>query len=139
MNPKVPRFEPEVIAAASRRWHGDDEKVATTSIKCLDVDGVQVSSRYGKAAEYDIMAAMVLGVEAGLRTLIETIWCDSKACACYSVTLRSCTAAQAKDISYQLEEACISLSGGHNGIDISGERGGYIVLDPNWGWGDVES
>ncbi len=136
---KVPRFEPEVIAAAVQKRHGDDEKVATTSITALEVEGVQLTSRYNKADEYDAMTALVLGVEARLRVFIESIWCDSKACACYSIQLRPCTTGQANDVSRQLEAACIARLGGHNGMDISGANGGYIVLDPNWGWEDEES
>ncbi len=61
--PVIPKFEPEIVAAiAKRKYHGDSEKVATTSIKALDVHGVSLRSRYDKAHEYAEMAAMVEGV-----------------------------------------------------------------------------
>jgi len=76
--PVVPRFEPEVVASAARKkWRGDDEKVATTSVSNLVVDGVVISSRYGKAHEFDCMAGMVRSTDEALRSLVESLWCDS--------------------------------------------------------------
>jgi len=130
---RIPRFEPEVIASAARKnWRGDDEKVATTSIKHLDLDGVTISSRYDKADEYEMMASMIEGVAPHLRSLIESLWCDSKATACYSVTLRPCSLAQAREIGRQLEEACLKYGSGHNGITVEGTRGRSLDIDPNW-------
>jgi hypothetical protein len=129
---KVPRFEPEVIAAAANKQAIGDEKVATTSLKSLDIDGVSLSSRYGKAGEYDAMAAMIEGVSPELRCLIESVWCDSNAGACYSVTLKSCTRSQARDVADALEASCVKRNGGHNGMGFSGPAGGSLDLDPYW-------
>lgn len=135
----VPRFEPEVVAAeAKKKWHGDLEKVPTTSLKALDVHGVHLSSRYDKAREYEIMAAMVEGVSPELRRLIDNIFCDSKANDCYTVCLNPCTKANARRIAQQMEAACMLHGGGHNGITFEGAQGGYLDLDPRWPWGDDE-
>ncbi len=132
-SPIIPEFEPEIVAAiAKRKYHGDSEKVATTSIKALDVHGVSLSSRYDKAHEYAEMAAMVEGVLPELRGHIESIWCDSKANACYSVWLSQCTKDQAREIGAQIEAACIAHGGGHNGIAIQGPNSVGFDLDPWW-------
>lgn len=96
---KTPVHEPEVIQAATRKQpFGDDEKVPTTALKGLEVHGAFLSSRYDKAHELEAMAWMVEGVEPDLRQYIENIWCDSKATACYSVTLKECDDETAKEI-----------------------------------------
>ena len=133
MKPAIPKFEPEIVAAiATQKYDGDSEKVATTSIRALDVHGVCLSSRYNKAHEYEVMSTMVQGVLPELTELIESIWCDSKANACYSVFLLSCTKEQARDIGEQIEAACIAHGGGHNGISIQGPNSVGFDLDPWW-------
>lgn len=129
----TPRFEPEVVIVAARKSpRGDDEKVPTTSLKGTNINGVYLSSRYGKAHELDAMANLVDGVGPELHCFIDTIWCDSQALCCYSVTLNPCTRAQAKEIANQIHEACIKHNGGYNGIDIQGAAGGNLYFDPSW-------
>ena len=131
--PVVPRFEPEVVASAARKtWRGDDEKVATTSVSSLIVDGVAITSRYDKAHEFDCMAAMVRSIDKTMRSLVEGLWCDSKANACFIANLKSCSTSQARRIAEQLEEGCIRHQGGHNGIVVEGVNGGSLVVDPYW-------
>jgi hypothetical protein len=130
--PPIPRHDPETIAAAARAWRGDTEKVATTSVKGVQVDGVALSSRYDKAEEYEVMVAMVDGVAPELRSKIASVFCDSKAQACYSVELRPCSRRQAEAIAQHLGSAANRLQGGHNGIYLNGPAGGSIVVDPGW-------
>jgi hypothetical protein len=126
--PPIPRHEPETIAAAARRRHGDAEKVATTAVKNVELDGVALCSRYDKAAEYEAMIAMVEMVPPDLRTKIMTIFCDSKAEACYSVELHPCSRRDAEIIAHALGVG----AKGHNGIYVSGAAGGEITLYPGW-------
>ena len=113
----VPRFESSAVKAeAMRNWGGNHEKVATTPVTNFEVDGVSITSRYDKAHEFDSMAGMVKGVNEELRSLIESMWCDSKANACYSVKLRACSREQARAIAAQLDRDCREHDGGHNGI-----------------------
>jgi hypothetical protein len=86
----IPRFEPEVVEAeARRRWHGDDEKVATTAVKVLVVRGVEITSRYQKADELELMGRIIDAMPPCVSARIESVWCDSKACHCYSITLKA--------------------------------------------------
>lgn len=130
--PPIPRHEPETIAAAARQWRGDTEKVPTTSVKGVEVEGVALSSRYDKADEYEAMVSMVETVSAILRKKIKTIFCDSKAQCCYSVELHPCSQREAEEIAYQLSHGANERHGGHNGIYVSGAAGGQIVVDPGW-------
>ena len=134
MRPEVvPRFELSMVEAEARRkWRGNREKVATTPATHLEVDGVSITSRYDKAHEFDSMAGMVKGVAEELRSLIESIWCDSQANACYSVKLRACSREQARIIAEQLDRDCREHDGGHNGIWLEGAAGGQLVVNPWW-------
>jgi hypothetical protein len=137
--PIVPRFEPEQIAAeAKARWHGDDEKVATTSLRRMVFEGIDLSSRYDKAGEYEVMLDMVEGLPFSLRKKVESIFCDSKAGLCFSVNLRQCSLADAKAISKNLDRACMRSAKWHNGIYISGKAGGNIEIGADFDLDDFE-
>lgn len=130
---QIPRHEPEVIEAEARKtWRGDTEKVATTSLKSLDVHGVTLSSRYEKAHELEAMAKMVDGVDPAHRLSIKSIWCDSKVGFCYSVTLADCSELIGRAIAHQLDMTCRERNEGHNGISIEWNRGIDIDRDPWW-------
>lgn len=130
--PPIPRHEPEAVAAAARAWRGDTEKVPTTSVKGVDIDGVALCSRYGKAHEYEAMVFMVEAVSKDLRAKINSVFCDSKAECCYAVELRPCSRAEAEEIGHQLAHAANERHGGHNGIYLNGAAGGEIFIDPGW-------
>lgn len=131
--PAVPRFTDAAIQAeADLNYHGHCDKVSTTPATLLKVGAVEISSRYNKAEEFDSMAGMVNGLEERHRRLVESIWCDSKMTAYYSVKLKSCTWRQAREIAGQLEQDCCKHDGGHNGIYIEGEDGSHLFLDPIW-------
>lgn len=130
--PVVPRLELAAIEAEAKKRRGDHEKVATTPIRKMDVEGVSIASRYNKADEFDSMAGMVRGVNEHLRPLIKSIFCDSKATATYSIELKPCSHRQARAIADQLDEDCRKHDGGHNGIYVEGASGGRLDVDPWW-------
>src|SRR3954463_7017659 len=114
MKRPIPVREPEVIAADAKRYRGDDEKVATTSIQRAVLDGIEITSRYQKAHELETMIRMLENVRPEWRRQIASMWCDSKAGACYEVHLRRWDENLAQAIGRSLEQA----SGGHNGIYV---------------------
>jgi hypothetical protein len=131
--PIIPRFEPEIVACeARRRYFGDDEKAATTSIKSLEFEGVLLSSRYDKADEYEYMVAIVEGVSCELRRFIDSVFCDSKCSYNYIIQLKSCSRSQARAIASEIEASCLLKQGGHNGISLEGRAGGSLFIDPDW-------
>jgi len=130
---RIPRREPEVVKAeAKSRYFGDEEKVPTTSLTELVVEGVILSSRYGKADELELMSSVVRALPAELVALIYSIWCDSKACACYSVSLNRCAPDQSEILAEQLDYWFCELSSGHNGISLNGPVGTSRYIDCNW-------
>jgi hypothetical protein len=64
----IPRREPELIEAEARQFYrGDTEKVATTSLQSVTARGVEITSRYNKAEEFELMAKMVNALPASRR------------------------------------------------------------------------
>lgn len=134
--PVVPRFEPEVVQAIANKKHPvDREKVATTALSCFSAHGVGLSSRWNKAEELQQMAQMLEGVSAPFRQIIESIYCDSKAEAVFTIILKQCDKEDAEIAVEQFAAACRRRIGGHNGITASGS-GFSLDLDPDWYWGD---
>jgi hypothetical protein len=54
----IPRLTPDVIEAEAKKCY-DREKVATTSIKCLVVSGVEITSRWARAEDYELMVKIM--------------------------------------------------------------------------------
>jgi hypothetical protein len=124
----VPQHEPEVVAAgAAKDWRGK-ERVATTALTVLTVHGVELSSQWNKAEELRAMAKMVDGLHPRLLAKVESIWCNSSACAAYIVMLRECSKREATWVVDGFEHVCR----GHNGISFLGKSGGSLFLDVNW-------
>jgi hypothetical protein len=130
MRPTIPRFEIEQILAEAKR-RGDGEKVSTTSLTEVQYGETTLSSRYGKAEEYETMLDMLEGVAPTLQSKIRLIWCDSKAGA-FSVSLNYCTVAEAKTIGSQLDQACLRSANWHNGIHIVGTAGRELYLSADF-------
>ena len=139
-NRAIPIHEPEVVAVEARKkWHGNAEKVATTSIKVLKIDGVEITSRYCRAHEFELMRDMVLALAPRWRAVMKSIFCDSKATDCFSVTMHRWDPSLAAEIGKQLENAALELNDGHNGITIAAPTktvfsaaGQFIDIHPSW-------
>ncbi len=106
--------------------------MATIAVKEVVIDGISLSSRYDKAAEYDAMVKMVEHVAPPLRPKLKSIFCDSKAQACYSADLHRCSTGEATEIGRQLALGARDAHGGHNGILLAGVTGKNIFVDPDW-------
>lgn len=78
------------------------------------------------------MQIMVDTLSDELLPFVESIWCDSKATATYSVVLLNCGEETARAIAGRLEIGCFKANGGHNGIYIQGNVGADCSLDPEW-------
>jgi hypothetical protein len=145
MTTVIPRHEPEIVAAGAARHYGDDEKVPTTSLEILTVRGVNITSRYQKADELELMRAVILALPSPFCGMVKSIWCDSKACCCYSVVLREWLSSRAFSSAAEIIGSCLETTlksmrpFGHNGIDISDARrfDRSIYLNPNWGDDDA--
>jgi hypothetical protein len=125
----VPTFEPEVITASIAKAHGDMDKVATTGIKVMVVDGVEISSRYNKAHEMEAMREMIQTLPREVSRIIRRFWCNSKAGNTYTVTIDD---RYPRNIAMAIGHALEEASGGHNGIWIENSKRQLGVIEPNW-------
>ncbi|QSR16041.1 hypothetical protein [Novosphingobium sp. KA1] len=90
--------------------------------------GVDLSSRYERETELAEMRQIVDALSPLLLSRIKEIWCDSKAGACYAVTMR----AGPWDDSFATGiHAAFMTQGGHNGISIQGAPR-EIFIEPEW-------
>jgi hypothetical protein len=127
---RIPHREPEVIQLeADRRWHGDPDKVPTTSLRSpLSVDGIAIISRYNNALEFETMVVMVWSLSPLCRALLKSIFCDSK-CGSYCVELRHWNEDVARIIGERLNAVLHDISsgpdGGHGGLWMSSPADGF--------------
>jgi len=134
----IPKREPELVEAeARRRWQGDPEKVATTTLNSLVVRGVKLSSRYGKAHEYVVMQKAVLELSSGLASAVVSIFCDSKTTCVYEVVVRywDDNGDIARQLGKELDSILLRLDGGHNGIWIkppASDPDALVLFNPHW-------
>jgi hypothetical protein len=128
------RSDAEVQAEADRKWHGDTEKVPTSPTGDFMVCGVRIVSRYRKAHEYEVMqnAFLTMRVCAACRANVVRVFCDSKACAVYTIALEEWDEHQAQCIGREFEAQIMQYSEGHNGIWIEAPGGGLFKMEPNW-------
>ena len=91
---------------------------------------IEVSSRYDCSNEIAIMKSVIDSIAITERLLFKKIWCDSKACAVYSVEM-----CEGFDVGAQfldkLDHAFRSAGGGHNGIFVT-QGGEEFYIDPYW-------
>lgn len=90
---------------------------------------VEVSSRYNDVNEVETMKAIIDGLSFSSRLQLHSIWCDSKACSCYSI--EACSGADLEPIKWELFDFLRNHSIGHNGVTIHSKQGD-VHLDPDW-------
>ncbi|RVT84561.1 hypothetical protein DXV76_12870 [Rhodobacteraceae bacterium CCMM004] len=91
--------------------------------------GSLLSSTYDTVAETAAMMRIVEAFTPVMKRRLETIWCDSKACAVYSVTVRD--GLWVPDLQWAIADAGRKV-GGHNGVYFDGDAPAGVDLDPDW-------
>jgi hypothetical protein len=127
----VPKHEPEVLQAAARRAAGK-AAASTTSLRSLNILGIEVSSLDRKAEELQLIADILAAMPPTARAVITKAWCDSRTEAFYTLTLWRCDENAAHSAAECFEKACKRLGGGHNGIHVERAGGRSFSLDPCW-------
>ena len=101
----------------------DPEKAATTTATGHKVCGVELSSRYDQQNEYDVMMRVVRRLPPLLVRRLTSMWCDSKACATYTVE-----GELSQDDLDMIGIVFLETDGGHNGVYGPGD----LYVDPDW-------
>jgi hypothetical protein len=119
MTISIPHRDPELVQAeAERLYHGDIEKVPTTTINTLSVCGIELSSRYSKADEFETMTKVIHALPPWARQEIKSIFCDSKCGSDYLVILHRWCDNCAQLIGAYLRVALRAINGGFNGLYV---------------------
>jgi hypothetical protein len=92
--------------------------------------GIIVSSRYCVRHEFNAMRRVVDAMPELVAARVETIWCDSLACACYTVMLRSNSYTDL--VLNALHDAFVEAVGGWNGLVIYGDDRQSHDFDCYW-------
>lgn len=109
-----------------------DEKGPDFDLDAFVYGGTKISSRYNKFSEIKaIVKALDAVKDKPWRKGIFSLWCDSKACATYSVECRGVDS-HLKEIASELGKGFLEKIGGHNGIFVSGENAQDEFADPCW-------
>ena len=93
------------------------------------VNRPSVASRYDCPREVPTMQRWLGSLSEPVLRRVESLFCDSKACACYSIELNE---APTQLLAEELEAALMRVSDGHNGMWLNGPNGTELVVDPNW-------
>jgi hypothetical protein len=119
------------------------EKIPDAPRREVAYAGIAVSSRYGKRRELETMMAAldyVADRAPSLLGLIVEIFCDSKACAVYTVRCcranAPCSPEEIYAVSDMLDHAFREVGGGHNGITVEPNDDDLRVDVSPWWSGD---
>ncbi|PTW47809.1 hypothetical protein [Rhodovulum kholense] len=123
---------PEAAKLIQRQYDIDRaDAVPKAPVSCFRYRGVQIESRRAVMAELDTMRRIIDAMPELMARRLETIWCDSNAGACYTVTIQP--GLFVPDLRWAIADAVIEAGGGHNGIMIEADGGNGCNIDPNWG------
>tara|TARA_R100001086_G_scaffold206355_2_gene122179 strand:- start:134 stop:541 length:408 start_codon:yes stop_codon:yes gene_type:complete len=92
--------------------------------------GVRLESRWAVLCELEDMKCIVDAMPELMSRRLETIWCDSKAGATYTVTVKD--RLWVPDLKWTISDAIVDAVGGHNGIYIDGDAPSGMDVDPYW-------
>jgi hypothetical protein len=122
---------PEAAALIQRQYDIDRAEAGPKAlVSGFRYRGVQIESRWSVQAELDKMRRMIDAMPELMARRLETIWCDSNAGSCYSVTVRP--GLWVPDLRWAIADAALKV-GGHNGIVIEADGGNGCHIDPDWG------
>lgn len=90
--------------------------------------GVHLTSRQNVSGEIEDMKRIIDALTPDMARRIDTIWCDSKAAATYSVTVRD--GLWVPELQWAIADA--GRLAGHNGVYFDGDAPAGVDLDPDW-------
>ena len=92
--------------------------------------GVRLESRWAVLCELEDMKCIVDAMPELMSRRLETIWCDTKASATDTVTVKD--RLWVPDLKWTISDAIVDAVGGHNGIYIDGDAPSGMDVDPYW-------
>ena len=100
----------------------DPDKLRDCLYDAVIVDGIKVTSRYQKEAEFRLMASVLSSLPRQLRRKIKSMDCNSQHTNDYDVSLRpGHTSEDVRAINNALHQLFVQQAGGHNGLCVEGK------------------
>lgn len=122
---------PEAAALIQRQYDIDRAEAGPKApVSSFRYRGVQIESRWPVLSELDKMRCIIDAMPELMARRLESIWCDSNAGSCYTVTVRP--GLWVPDLRWAIADAVLR-AGGHNGIFIEADGGNGCHIDPDWG------
>lgn len=90
---------------------------------------IEISSRYNLLDEIEDIKEIIKGLSFTARLQLHSVWCDSKATACYSI--EASAGADLDALKWELYDLFRREQMGHNGIDVH-SKDESVHLDPDW-------
>lgn len=107
---------------------GDPDKKPDCPYDTVTVRGVEISSRYSKLDEYDVVVKALGLVSARARQRTKSIFIDSKHTHDYTILLRGHNSEDVQwDIAQEYKRAFLNVAGGWNGLSV-----GEISFADGW-------
>lgn len=129
-------MSPELAKALHRQNELDRAGAGQKSpVSGFIYNGVQLESRWAVLSELETMKSVVNSMPELMARRLETVWCDSKAGATYSITIRS--GLWSPNLPQAISDAVKKASGGYNGIYIEADGGNGCTIEPDWGEDDI--
>lgn len=111
------QVEPELWAAVQHQYDIDRAEAGPKApYDELDHHGVRLSSRFSVLSEFERMQRVVDAMPDWVRLCVASIWCDSLACACYSVELR--LGMYRDGLPEAIRDCFLTECGGFNGLSV---------------------
>lgn len=109
--------EPELWAAVKRQYDIDRAEAGPKApYDDLDHRGILLSSRFSVLHEFQRMQRVVDAMPDWVRLCVASIWCDSLACACYSVELK--LGMYRDGLPEEICDCFLAVCGGFNGLQV---------------------
>jgi len=122
---------PELAEALRRQYEIDRAEAGQKApVSGFTYKGVLLESRWSVLRELEAMKAVLDAMPELMARRLESIWCDSKAGATYSVSVRE--GLWVPDLRRAVAAGVKEADGGHNGIFIKADGGNGCVIDPDW-------
>jgi|GEM_PF-6198027 len=129
-SPGASALSQQTVALVRRQYELDREEAGQKlPVGTFEYRGIVLESRFSLVRELDAMKAVVDAMPCLVRVRIASIWCDSRAGACYTIQIHD--ARWAEVLSSEIQNAFLQVTAGFNGLVI-GSDGKRVYLDPIW-------
>jgi hypothetical protein len=124
---------PPSLAEALHRQNEIDRAASgqKAPVSCFTYRRVHLEgTRWAVLRELEDMKRIVDAMPELMSRRLETIWCDTKASATDTVTVKD--RLWVPDLKWTISDAIVDAVGGHNGIYIDGDAPSGMDVDPYW-------